>query len=95
MKKEIKEKINELFNEMLKDIKVKWIQKEYSHKNIKRNKDIYISKTIGEYRLKAINISKENIYNWEAQDRNDFCQWFWKKTTPYFFLKKDINELIK
>lgn len=86
--KHIKIEINKLFEEMKIEIQNKWLWKTFSH-YWKWRKERYFSKTIWEFRLKALNISKNNK-EWDLEEKNYFCTRFWRKTTPYFWCKKEL-----
>ena len=87
-KNNVKDRIETLFNEMLIYIKDNGIQKEHSHR--KWNREFYRSKSVWEYRMKALDLVKDNPYGWSLEERNAFLQWFWRKTTPYYWMKKEL-----
>ena len=89
IEKHIKIEIDKLFEEMKESVKENWINKTISHTS-RWGYPVCYSKTIWDFRIKALNISKENLFWWTLEDRNKFTQWFWRKTTPYFWLKKDL-----
>lgn len=85
----MKRHIDKLFNEMVSYVALNGIQKEHSHR--KWNREFYRSKTVWEYRMKALDLVKENPHGWNLEERNAFLQWFGRKTTPYYWLKKELH----
>ena len=89
MNKEIKNEVEKLFLEMKEEIKKVWLRIKFSHRwtgwIIREN-----SETIWDFRLKALKMARDvNLLSCQ-NDRNDFMRAFGRKTTPYYWLKKDI-----
>lgn len=88
---EIKNKLDELFEAMITYVKIKWLDIEIQKTNWW--KDIRFSYSIWIFRSLAIKIAKNNPYDWNLKERNYFMNEFWRMTTPYYFLKKDLHYL--
>jgi len=86
MKKEIRDEINKLFEEMKEEIRKVWFNKKCQ--NIK--KWIYYSETIMNFRGKTLKLIKDPNFLWSHEERLEFMRWFWRKTTPYAWFKKEL-----
>lgn len=86
---EIKDKLDELFETMITYVKNNWLDIQTQTSN--SWKDIRFSYSIWVFRSLAIQIAKNNPYDWSLKERNYFMNEFWRITTPYYFLKKDLQ----
>lgn len=89
--KKINDVINELYEEMENYILINWldIEKKYINRRI-----ISISRSVWKFRIKSLQIIKENPYNWNIKQRNLFLNSFWKKTKDDFFLRGNLTSKI-
>ena len=79
--------IEELFSEMERAIEKDGLQNE--HERSPRGKTICYSKTVGEYRLKALQMARDKIASkeWTPELATAFSQKFGRKTTKRYWNK--------
>ena len=90
MKKSVKIEIDKLFIEMKEEVKKVWLNKKCSHRWRGWVMKEY-SETIMKFRGKTLTMIKDINFLNSQEERNEFMRWFWRKTTPYLWWKKELK----
>lgn len=90
MKKHIKLEIDKLFKEMVEKVKEVWLSKKCSHRWRGWVMKEY-SDTIMSFRTRTLTMIRDINFLNSQEERNEFMRWFWRKTTPYLWGKKELD----